>query len=237
MSNSAFKIAIQTRLLLNIANNKPYCLCGEYSGPFFSHQAHCTTNQIRAPVRNKVHSLFKSHLMKILQYWNSKFQLNFRFSYEPFMKDYFETSSQQPTSIDQRGDILIHDVDNGKFIIIDVTTTEACKIHSRSQKYSHPGCVAELRVNEKMRSYNGWILQPSINSFQVISAELQGVLDSASYNYLSNLLIPPSDNKTEHLKLLRQQLSVALQGLRAEAIAKAILHALPYPPEIRLIPA
>ena len=123
-------------------------------------------------------------------------------------------------------------------MIIDVTTTEACKLINRNQQYTHSGCVAELRATEKSRTYDGWMLANSPNEFYIIAAELQGAIDKNSFDSLVKIIFPSNDdNKYNNIRLFRQQLSVLMHGLHAKAISLSSNHSLTSPPPVPLIPA
>jgi len=97
MSNEAFNIAIQHRLLMPIGASYTTCRCGAQVGPFFSHCYKCPLMNVRNQIRNNLHKEFKNKFSDIMKMRIETANLNRRVdNVEPRLEDYFIRKNPEP---------------------------------------------------------------------------------------------------------------------------------------------
>jgi hypothetical protein len=241
MSNEAFRISIQHRLLLPIGGQKEYCKCGQRLGHFFSHCYKCPAMSIRNQIRNTIHKNLKHSIEDLLKHRIAVANLNMRIlKDEPILSDYFERKENQnnatsiisPESAQDpkekiRADMAIKNFSDNSTTIIDFTFVEPTSKYVGA--YNKIGQAAELRAKEKIKEYSAWNLNNQDNKLKIFSVETYGVISKDSKNLFNSFII---DNETESVvkNLIYQQLSVALHCLRANMfliIKKDFASALP----------
>jgi hypothetical protein len=224
MSNEAFRSAIQHRLLLPIAEDRSFCKCGTPVGHFLSHCYKCSTMSIRNKVRNSMHKKLKNRFEDILKHRIEVANVNVRIlKDEPLLEDYYDRATSQSLSNTQdsqhnsrdkvRADMAVKNITDNTMTIIDFTFVEPTSNYVGP--YNKVGQAAELRAKEKLKEYSSWNINNNINKLMVFSVETFGVLSKDSKTFF-NSYIHESENSAIVMKLVQQQLSVALHCMRAE---------------------
>jgi hypothetical protein len=237
MSNDAFSIAVQHRLLMPIGESRQYCLCGDKVGSFLSHVARCPTMRIRNQVRNTMHKELKWKIADIMNQRIKDGGLDRRVlgPSEPNLIDYFERHANAPPMpiIDNnsqeyysqeahakvRGDMAVQHVGENKTMVIDFTFTESTIPQAGGGGYVKVGQAAEVAVPKKLHQYNDWDITNSSNSLVIFGVETFGVVSNSTMDYLNSFIGEEEDRGAARL-IINQQLSVALHTIRAKAFTK-----------------
>jgi hypothetical protein len=244
MSNSAFSIAVQHRLLLPIGNHWKFCACNEPIGPFFSHCYRCNVQAVKNPIRNELHKEFKQKFSDIVKARIAKSGLNCRvIDGEPKLEDYFNRLNPPPdppdllnniaessqfqrrgyeNGVKVRADTNIQLTDRGKNIIIDFTFVEPTS-RSYIGDYTKAGHAALKGVENKINNdYKHWNVKGNqvTNKFKVVSVETFGVIVKEDVIDIFQNLIHEKENKAAVLFMVLQQLSISFHSVRAKMFNK-----------------
>jgi hypothetical protein len=235
MSNAAFQIAVQKRLLLRINGSKKYCLCAQSVGTHLHHAFKCGNMVVRNQIRNTLHKEFKDKLVEILKNQINLTSLPLRIPLaEPMLEDFYDLKPRSAISNDMklRADIEVQNFAEQRSHIIDVTFTEST-IRLYPNGYNVPGDAAKHGEVEKLKQYLHWDLQNSEHKFWVFNVETFGVLGATAKELLKSFISDNGVNRYEELKLY-QRLSVALHTCLSKATAYihkflTLEHAPPFP--------
>jgi hypothetical protein len=221
MSNAAFEVAMQQRLLLHINGTKKFCMCGCPVGNLLHHAFHCNVVGIRSQVRTRIHAGFKRELINILKHqFNLMGSSNVIPPGEPNLADFFalKQHANQRGEFKNRGDIDIHDFRQGRSLIVDLTFTEST-IKLQPDGYNNPGDAAKHGELLKLAQYQQWDLRSTNNEFFVFNVETFAVLGTTAVELLKRFISDDPINRVNELKIF-QRVSVALHTV----IAGALLH-------------
>jgi len=244
MSNEAFNIAIQHRLLMPIGASYTACRCGAQVGPFFSHCYKCPSMNVRNQIRNNFHKEFKNKFSDIMKMRIETANLNSRVdNVEPRSKDYFTRKNPQPqppeldpgpnyfqnSQFDSRGfhndvkvraDMRVHLTDLNSNLIVDYTFVEPTAT-SYVGTYNKAGQAAKKGKDNKLKNeYEHWEVENNnnqvANKFKIIAVETFGVVIVEDIYSIFNTFIHDRENRAVVLQSVLQQLSVAVHTIRAK---------------------
>ncbi len=199
MSNAAFQIAVQKRLLLRINGSKKYCLCAQSVGTHLHHAFKCGNMVVRNQVRNTLHKEFKDKLVEILKNQINLTSLPLRIPLaEPMLEDFYDLKPRSAISNDMklRADIEVQNFAEQRSHIIDVTFTEST-IRLYPNGYNVPGDAAKHGEVEKLKQYLHWDLQNSEHKFWVFNVETFGVLGATAKELLKSFISDNGVNRYE----------------------------------------
>jgi hypothetical protein len=239
MSNEAFTVAVQQRLLLPIGKTWKYCQCDKEIGPFFSHCYRCPVLQVRNPIRNSLHKEMKERFSDILKARINISNQNCRvLEGEPRLENYFERLVPPPdppdpgpnyfqsTQFDRRGfegvvkvraDMGVQLTDLNKNLVIDFTFVEPTA-RTFIGTYNKAGQAAIMgRDNKKKNEYKHWKVDGDYvtNKFKVVAVETFGIVLKEDIVSIFGQFINEKEDRGGVLNLVTQQLSVAVHTMRA----------------------
>jgi len=244
MSNEAFNIAVQHRLLIPLGESYTTCRCGAQVGPFFSHCYKCPLMNVRNQIRNNLHKEFKNKFADIMKMRIETANLNRRVdNVEPRLEDYFERRNMEPqppdpdpgpnyfqsSQFDARGfqngvkvraDMRVQMTDLNSNLIIDYTFVEPTAT-SYIGTYNKAGQAAKKGKENKLKNeYKHWNVDNNnnqgANNFKVIAVETFGVVIVDDIHLIFNKFIHEKENNARVLQSVMQQLSVAFHTIRAK---------------------
>jgi hypothetical protein len=233
MSNQAFCVTIQHRLLLPIGKDYKFCKCGSATGPMFSHCYVCKS--VRNGIRNTLHKDLKVKFSDIVKLRINQANLNRRvLSDEPKLEDYFNRLNPPPdppnevnhsqysvrgveNGVKVRADMAIQMTDLNENIVIDFTFVEpTAKLFT---PYNKVGQAALKGKENKIKTeYKDWNISSAqvTNKFLVLAIETFGTIISEDFKNLFSQFIHEREDRTRVLEIVFQQLSVAFHSLRAK---------------------
>jgi hypothetical protein len=191
MSNEAFTVSVQHRLLLPIGKTYTHCKCGSRVGPFFSHCYRCPVMDLRNPIRNALHKELKIKIASIIKHRIGQASLNCTvLEAEPLLRDHYAQRQSQniqlPVNVDApehlinangvkvRADLAIHHHDENRYRIVDFSFTEPTS--TTHLPYNKVGQAAERQVGAKLREYQHWDLDSSEDRLTIFSVETFGIV-------------------------------------------------------------
>jgi Reverse transcriptase (RNA-dependent DNA polymerase) len=224
MSNEAFTIAVQHRLLIPLGKNFTKCRCRTDVGPFFSHCYRCPDMRTRNQIRNSLHREMKEKFSDILKTRIETANLNRRvINIEPRLEDYFhrkdhppnpepdpqqENSQFEPRGFENglkvRADMSVQMTDLNKHLIIDYTFVEPTSL-AYIGTYSKAGQAAIRRRNDKVtQEYKHWRVEGNnqgSNKFTIIAFETFGVIIQDDVKGVISQFIHEKENRGSVLTL------------------------------------
>jgi hypothetical protein len=240
MSNEAFNIAVQHRLLLPIGKRFTKCRCRADVGPFFSHCYRCPEMRTRNQIRNSLHKDMKEKFSDILKTRIEIANLNRRvLNVEPRLEDYFDRKDNPPNlepdpqrennsqfeprgfenGLKVRADMSVQMTDLNKHLIIDYTFVEPTSL-AYIGTYNKAGQAALRRRDDKLTNeYKHWSVEGNnqgTNKFTIIAFETFGVIIQDDVKRVISQFIHVKENHDLTLTLAMQQLSVAFHTIRAK---------------------
>ena len=170
MSNEAFNISVQHRLLLPIGKRFTKCRCRADVGPFFSNCYRCPEMRTRNQIRNSLHKEMKENFSDIIKTRIEIANLNRRvLNVEPRLEDYFDRKDNPPNlepdpqrennsqfeprgfenGLKVRADMSVQMTDLNKHLIIDYTFVEPTSL-AHIGTYNMAGQAALRQRDDKL---------------------------------------------------------------------------------------
>jgi hypothetical protein len=247
MSNEAFRISFQKRLLLNVMGNKSYCACGDEIDILGNHFLCCPTIRIRNKVRNPMHAKLCKAMRNIIRSEgkDADYIVEQR---EPLMREFFRVLEEVPTQINEdyfdeqqelgvdiierrnaqhmnvarRADIEVVNTNINKTTLIDATW--ACPNATYVGNYTM-GKAAQLAETRIAAAYNKYFDVKSNLDCEILffAVETTGVLGSQAIKFLKQM-VDKNEDYSHRISRIYQMVSVAC----TTAVAASIVFARSY---------
>jgi hypothetical protein len=252
MNNTAWNLAMQTRLNLNlIGNGNLYCRCGEKTDYLCVHQYTCRNRGITNLIRNNQHKKLKWIVQDLIRKLPTNTNTSIRMdnTLEPLLSEYFpvvnnnittiqgnntiiqgntpiQLSNDDPTDKDKsRGDMLLHDIKNGKAFIVDFKLTEATakyiRPHTRATQPAQQG--EEIKINDYKKHFD---ITPTNNAEMIFFTLTTQGAPSKDAKKLIDMLFQdePAESKNIKKQQFLERLSSGIQTMRSVNIQNVLQH-------------
>jgi hypothetical protein len=242
MNNPAWNLAMKSRLQLSLSKNTTlWCFCGKKMDHLCAHPYTCPNKSIYNSMRGPHHKKLKNVLHNLISQANSKYKVeNIR---EPLIEDYFPRLQQNilenqsnnssdsdnnenfPEKNKHRGDIILRNNVNGKYLIIDLKLTDPnakfVKEHTRATQPANQG--EAIKRQEYSKLYD---IRPNETAQMIFLTLTTSGAPSKDTKKFINLLF--EDEAAEYRKHKKQQfcerLSSSIQTMKSLNIQNTINH-------------